>query len=154
MINMLREIVSAPGFWMGFVLSLVVIGIGWTLHRRDKDRLSRINLEGFLVDPDGTMNREAAVTFVALLVTSWIVIFQAFKGTLTEGTFGAYCLAWVAPTLARLYRDRPKPEPVVVPPGPATLVEHAERVTIRAPDTVHTPNPPNEAPRPPPGQDV
>ena len=87
-----------------FVIAAVALAL-FILHaltRRDKCSTSSINLEDLLLGDDGKMSKAATVLLGAFAATTLILVYQAWKGTLTDMTYGAYLAAWVAPTVTRL----------------------------------------------------
>lgn len=85
------------------VTTLVIVLVIWkTLIRRDRAAASQINLEDWLLGDDGRLSKAAGVMMGAFVTTTWVVLFQAYKGQLTDTIFGAYIAAWVAPTVTRL----------------------------------------------------
>lgn len=88
------------------VFALIVFGIVSTiahvLVRRDRDQTSRLCLEDLLLDADGKMSRAACVLMGSFVATTAILIYQAWKGTLTDMTYGAYLAAWVAPVVTQM----------------------------------------------------
>src|SRR5262245_36512088 len=83
---------------LGVLLVLVVV----TLRRRDRASDSPIKLEDLLLGEDGRISKAAAVMMGAFALTSWAIAYLAVNDKLTEGYFGAYLAAWVAPTVTRL----------------------------------------------------
>lgn len=57
---------------------------------------------------NGKASRGAVVLMGAFAATTWFFVFYAWTGRMTEGYFQAYCIAWVAPIIARLiFPDKP-----------------------------------------------
>lgn len=81
----------------GFLLAGLGLFVLWRAHR---SRTSPIDLAHLLVDRDGHTSLRQSSEAVALLVTSWIVLWLAVSDRLTEGIFGVYVVAWVLRTLA------------------------------------------------------
>lgn len=81
----------------GFLLAGVGLFVLWRAHY---SRSNPIDLAHLIVDRDGHTSLRQAGECVALLVTSWIVLWLAVSDKLTEGIFGVYVVAWVLRTLA------------------------------------------------------
>jgi hypothetical protein len=81
----------------GFLLAGLGLFVLWRAHR---SKANKIDLAHLIVDRDGHTSLRQSSECVALLVTSWIVLWLAVSGTLTEGIFGVYVVAWVLRTLA------------------------------------------------------
>lgn len=81
----------------GFMFAALGLGVLWRAHY---SRTNQIDLSHLIVDRDGHTSLRQSSECVALLVTSWIVLWLAVSGTLTEGIFGVYVVAWVLRTLA------------------------------------------------------
>jgi hypothetical protein len=94
-------------------LAVAIIVILWVLERRNKNSKSPINLDDLIIGDDGKVSKAAFVMFGSFVVTSWVVVFQVLNKTLTDTTFSAYVLAWVAPVVTKLIRgqvaEAPKP---------------------------------------------
>jgi hypothetical protein len=88
-------------------LALLLIALIVSLVRRDRCTDSRINLDDLLLGEDGRLSKAAAVMMGAFALTSWLIVYLALTGRLTEGYFTAYLGAWVAPTVTALIVRRP-----------------------------------------------
>lgn len=83
------------------IVGFLLAGLGlYILWRAQKSRTSPIDLAHLLVDRDGHTSLRQAGECLALLVTSWIVLWLTVSDKLTEGIFGVYIVAWVLRTLA------------------------------------------------------
>ena len=85
-----------------FAVLLVTMGffIYRVMLRSHKDGRSPIDFSQLLINQaTHRMDPSLTVMFASLLVTSFIMIYTAFKGTLTDLMFGGYLAAWVAPTV-------------------------------------------------------
>ena len=81
----------------GAIIALISILLYRTLRSRHTSRESRINFDDLLIDSEtGRMSKPASVMFAALVVSSVVILYQTFKGALTDLSFGAYLTAWVA----------------------------------------------------------
>jgi len=86
------------------VLLLVTVFITVSLLRRSRDAKSLISLDDLLIGDDGRLSKTACVMWGSFVVTSYVVVYQTFKGTLTDMTFGAYITAWVVPAVAKIIK--------------------------------------------------
>lgn len=92
---------------MAVALALAVSLIAWSLLKRHKLAVSRIDLDDLLLGDDGKLSKAAAVMMGAFAVTSWLMVYLALNDKMTEGYLTAYLAAWVAPTVTRLITNRP-----------------------------------------------
>ena len=86
-------------------LALLLLGalIFLTLTRRDRSSSSKIDLDYLLVDPDTKqISKGAAVMMGAFVFTTWMMVYLTLTSKMTEGYFGVYVGAWVAPTVTKL----------------------------------------------------
>ena len=81
----------------GFLLAGLGLFVLWRAHR---SKANPVDLAHLIVDRDGHTSLRQASECVALLVTSWVVLWLAVSDRLTEGVFGVYIVAWVLRTLA------------------------------------------------------
>jgi hypothetical protein len=96
------------------VLLFIVLTIAWVLHRRDKDQTSQLNLEDLLIGDDGRLSKAAAVMMGAFGLTTWLMVYLALTGKMTEGYLAIYVGAWIAPTVAVIIK-RPVEVPTLQP---------------------------------------
>ena len=95
------------------VIPLIVVCLillQW-LRRSHADQTSGLRLEDFLLGPDGKPDKLFAVAYPALIVSSWVVVVMAMRGTLTDIIFGGYLTAWVVPVLGGLVKQAIKKDP-------------------------------------------
>lgn len=81
----------------GFMLAGVGLFVLWRAHR---SRTNPIDLALLIVDRDGHTSLRQAGECVALLVTSWIVLWLSVSDRLVPEYYWAYILAWILRTLA------------------------------------------------------
>jgi hypothetical protein len=86
------------------VLAAVLLALLITLVRSDRNTRSAIDLEDLLLGPDGKLSKAAAVLLGSFLMTTWVIVWLTYTNRLTEGYFTAYLAAWVAPTIANLFK--------------------------------------------------
>ena len=86
---------------VGAFLILVIL-IARSLLRSNKSQKSKIDLEDLLLGDDGKTSRAAGVLLGAFAMTTWLMIYLTLANLMTEGYFGLYMTAWVAPTMTNL----------------------------------------------------
>ena len=84
-------------------LLIVAMVIAWSFVRAHRDKTNTFNLLDLLME-NGRLSRIACAFMATLVVTSWVIVKLTIEGKLTEGLFGAYVAAWVAPIVAKLCR--------------------------------------------------
>lgn len=92
---------------MTIALVMVITSIIFVLIKRDRSSSSRINLEDLLIGDDGKLSKAAAVMLGAFAMTTWLMVYLALNGKMTEGYLAIYVGAWIAPTVTRLVTNRP-----------------------------------------------
>lgn len=90
---------------MTLALFGVALVIAWTLLRGHKS--GKLDLTEWLRGEDGRPSKSAPVMFGSFVLTSWVVMFQTLEKTLSDATFSAYLLVWVAPTLTAYFKRKP-----------------------------------------------
>lgn len=83
-------------------LLIVSLVIAWSFIRAHRDKTNTFNLIDLLME-GGRLSRIACAFMATLVVTSWVIVKLTIEGKLTEGLFGAYVAAWVAPIVAKLF---------------------------------------------------
>lgn len=99
------------------VLAIAAIAVLVSLIRRGRAVHSSINLEDLLLGEDGRISKAACVMLGSFLMTTWVIVFLTYTGNLTEGYYTAYLAAWVAPTIAKVFKSQPVQAPAQ-PPSP------------------------------------
>lgn len=98
------------------ILACLTLLIIWTLRRHSAAGWSKLNLEQLLIDDDtGKISKAACVMFGSFALSSWLMVFLAVEGKMTEGYFGAYLTAWVFPVVTKIIKGPAAP--------PSTTVE-------------------------------
>ena len=92
---------------MAIVLALLVLFLTWILMRRHRCAASGLNFDDLLLGDDGKLSKAAAVMMGAFVCTTWLMVYLALVGKMTEGYLIAYLGAWVAPTVTKLITGRP-----------------------------------------------
>lgn len=98
---------NSAAFWL---LVFVTAAILASMIGRSRNQSSPIDLEDLLLGADGKLSKAAALLFAAFFFSSWVVGLQTLRGTLSDATFAAYLAAWVAPTLAAMFKRKEPPE--------------------------------------------
>jgi len=89
-------------------LLVIVIMIVRTLWHRDKDDESRISFDDLLLDPDGRMSKSAVVMFGSFGMTTWLMVFLALSGKMSEGYLTIYGGLWIIPAVTKLIKGVPQ----------------------------------------------
>jgi hypothetical protein len=59
---------------------------------------------------NGRASKGAVVLMGAFVATTWFFVYYSLLGKMTEGYFGLYAAAWIAPVVARMTTPVIKPE--------------------------------------------
>ncbi len=99
----------AHGRWIaGAALALGLIAILISLRRRTQQAGNGYALGDLLMGDDGKASKAAHVMFGSFFITSWIVVYAALSGKLSDLMFGAYLAAWVTPAVTKLIMGTPR----------------------------------------------
>jgi hypothetical protein len=90
------------------ILACAVLGILWSLERKSRSALSKFHFDDLLLDENSRTSKAACVMFGSFVVTTWCIVYLAVNEKLTEGYFGAYLTAWVAPVVANIIKGSPQ----------------------------------------------
>ncbi len=83
--------------WIGGIL------IAWSMYRAQRNpEFIQFNLFDLLMD-SGRLSRIAVVFMGTWIVTSAIMWKLIVDGKMNEGYFTAYCAAWIAPIISKLF---------------------------------------------------
>ena len=88
---------------IALVLVLLIGFSFWKLHR---DKSSSFNVFDLVME-GGKLGRLACVFMGAFFVASWVMIRVALDGKMTDAYLLAYCGAFVAPIIAKLFSSPP-----------------------------------------------
>ena len=92
-------------------LLIIALVVFWSFYRAQKDPDFRFDLFDLLME-NGKVSRLAFAFMATLGVTSFLMIRLTIDGKMTEGYFGLYSAAWIAPIIAKLFAPAPlKQEP-------------------------------------------
>lgn len=100
--------VQLVDYAMPLLLALAVLAMLFALVRRSRSAHSALNLDDLLLGEDGKLSKAAAVMIGAFAMTTWLMVYLALQGKMTEGYLAIYVGAWIAPTVTRLI-VAPKP---------------------------------------------
>lgn len=102
------------------MLAVCLLIIGLSFYRAHRDPTFKFNAFDLIMEND-RVSRKAVLVMGAFAASTWIVIRLTLDGKLTEGYFGAYMAAWVAPMIAGMFAtNMPPPPPAVVTTVTAT----------------------------------
>lgn len=91
-------------------LLIVALMIAWSIYRAHRSSDIQFNIFDPLMD-GGRVSRIGCAFMATLVVTSWIMVRLTLDGKMTEGYMAAYCAAWVAPIIARMFIAQPAGSP-------------------------------------------
>jgi len=98
---MVDQYLTAQAIMYG-VLVLVVLWLIAAVIKRNRDPVSRINIEDLLLGDDGRMSKASVVMLGAFMLTTWLMIYLTAGGKMSEGYLAIYVAAWIAPTVTKL----------------------------------------------------
>lgn len=74
------------------------------LYRTNRKGGNGLELADLVKGDDGKWSKVWMLTWGAFAMTTWLMVFLTIGGKVTEGYFGLYSAAWIAPTLARILK--------------------------------------------------
>ena len=89
------------------IVSLVIL---WSFYRAQRDPEFHFDLFDLLME-NGKVSRLAFAFMCTLGVTSFLMIRLTIDQRMTEGYFGLYSAAWIAPIIAKLFAPAPLQKP-------------------------------------------
>lgn len=81
-------------------LLLVLIALRY-LSKAQKDASNNYDWHDLLME-NGRASRAAHLMIGAFIVTTWHFVYYSVTGHMSEGYYGLYVAAWIAPVIARL----------------------------------------------------
>ncbi len=93
--------------WMMVALAagaVLAIYSFWSAHRRKDFAFNAFDL----LMENGRVSRIAVLFMMTGLVSSWVIVHREISGTLTEGFFGLWLTAFVAPIIAVMTKQKPQ----------------------------------------------
>lgn len=105
----LPDIITPNGVVIATLIALlIVLLIGRTLSRWNKaDEIDFSFLD--LITENGRASKGAIVLLGAFVATTFVFVYYALTGRMTEGYFGLYGAMWVTPVVARMITNQPQP---------------------------------------------
>ncbi len=91
----------------GAALAVGLIAILLSLRRQNRIA-NGYALTDLLLGDDGKASKAAHVMFGSFFLTSWVVVYAALMGKLSDLMFGAYLAAWVTPAVTKLIMGSPR----------------------------------------------
>lgn len=86
----------------GAVLAVGVLAVLISLRRTNKKEGNGYRLTDLLLGDDGKASPSRHVLFGSFFITSWVVVYAALAGKLSDLMFGAYLAGWVTPAVTKL----------------------------------------------------
>jgi hypothetical protein len=101
-------------FVLGCAVCALIIII-WRFQKAEDNTFNIIDL----VMENGKASKIGCAWVGSFLATTWVILHLTLRGSLTEGYFQAYLVAWVAPLVAYvIWGKKPTfPIPEIKPPG-------------------------------------
>ena len=89
-----------PGKYLAAsILALGLLAIFLSLRRQSKSP-NNYRITDLLLGEDGKASPSRHVLFGSFFITSWVVVWGALSGHLSDMEFTAYVAAWVAPAVS------------------------------------------------------
>lgn len=89
------------------ILMVVGLALALALYIRHKSGCSKLCLDDLLMGEDGRMSKAAFLMMGAFAMTTWLMIYLALTGKMSEGYLTIYGGLWIGPTVVRLITHRP-----------------------------------------------
>lgn len=109
------------------VMVIIIAALIFSLIKRDRSISSKINLEDLLIGEDDKVSKAAAVMMGAFAMTTWLMVYLAMSGKMTEGYLAIYVGAWIAPTVTKLIVGQS------APPANVTETQRSETTKVVTP---------------------
>lgn len=94
---------------MRVILMMAVLAVGISLfHFHRSGRWQQFCLLDLLME-NGRISKFSCILMGAFLMTTWVIVYLAAAGKLTEGYFGLYIGAWITPSVAKLLKGTTPP---------------------------------------------
>ncbi len=85
----------------GFLAILLVLMIWRVFRKWSKDESNNFSMIDLFME-NGRASKSSVVLLGAFAATTWFFVYYAVTGRMTEGYFGLYAGAWIAPIVARV----------------------------------------------------
>jgi ABC-type multidrug transport system permease subunit len=102
--------VSHEALIFGILALLTLLVIARTLQRWSREDENPFELRDLFME-NGRASKGAVIMLGAFAATTWFFVFYSFTGRMTEGYFGLYSAAWIAPVVARMFTSAPPAAP-------------------------------------------
>lgn len=86
---------------MHAILAIVVLVVAVSVWNAHKSSSTAFNAFDLLME-NGRVSKIAVAFMMVLLVSTWVIVDQQVNNKLTEGMFGLWLTAWVAPLVAKV----------------------------------------------------
>ncbi len=118
--------------WTALILLAALLIIVRSLLRKSGDKTSAIDLDDIILEWDARAGRDRVsiircLAIGAFVYTIWELGVLTLMGKMTEGYFGLFTTAWVAPLVAQIVWGKRAP-----PDGPTTTIK-TDSVTVENP---------------------
>jgi hypothetical protein len=80
------------------IAALLVLLSFWRAHRNSMSQFNAFDL----IMEDGKVSKIAFSYMLVLAVSTWVIVLMAWRDKLTDGMFGLWLGAWVAPLVTKL----------------------------------------------------
>lgn len=114
----------------GALAILVVLIITRTLRKWNANAANTFDVVDLFME-NGRASKGAVVLMGAFFATTWFFIYYSLLGKMTEGYFGLYAAAWIAPVVARMIASAPSAPPSAT----TTTTTTTETTPVSKPDT-------------------
>lgn len=112
--NLLSSIGTSPMTAVfGLVALVVILIIMRSMKKWNADNSNSFNIIDLLME-NQRASKGAMIMMGAFGATTWFFIYYTLAGKMTEGYFGLYSAAWIAPVVVRMLTNQNQPP---TPPG-------------------------------------
>lgn len=91
---------------MALILAGILISLIFAAWRLQRNPENDFNILDLLME-NGHVSKAAVVMMGSFSLTSWMMIQLTLAGKMTEGYFGLYSAAWIAPVVVKLITQGP-----------------------------------------------
>ena len=95
------------GVVFALLIVLAILLIWRSLRKMNADSANPYDWHDLLME-NGRASKAAHVMMGAFAVTTWAFVYMTLTGRMTEGMYGLYSAAWIAPVVARLFSGAAK----------------------------------------------
>lgn len=94
-------------------LVMAVIFLIWKVSKLNRDPHNKFDVLDLFMENE-RLSKAAVVMMGSYALTTWLMVYLALHDKLTEGYFGLYATAWIAPVVVRLITGG-APTPQIMP---------------------------------------